>query len=318
MGFMVAPDPYTRERRVGFPNHLSHGGRVGRRCSFSRCEARAACEPSARAEISRILSASMNEATRARRGSRALPVVLAMLAGFLGACPRQVDSPEVPAPEPEPGPRWQSATFTLAGRTLELPLALSPPRSIGPSHTVLFLLDDLLYADEDPQAVVPAAWVESATVVVLPLSRLITAGQPMGQALLAGQVQVVHELGAQLRARGGGPVVLVANSLATMIGARAVGRESTPFAGYVGAGQLTSFAAGRAWLRATGPRARQRGRQCSAAQLAPGGPQLRGQRCRTRRAAASRGLRCMSGRSRRPRSLRLPGRHPREAARRVR
>lgn len=199
-----------------------------------------------------MLSTAMNGSTRARRSSRALPVVLAMLAGSLGACPRQVDSPEVPA-EPESGPRWQGATFTLAGRTLELPLALSSLRSIGPSYTVLLLLDDLFYADEAPVAVVPDAWTESATVVVLPLSRLVTAGQPTGQALLADQVQVVHELGAQLRARRNAPVVLVANSLATMIGARAVGRESTPFAGYVGAGQLTSFAAGHAWLRATEP-----------------------------------------------------------------
>jgi hypothetical protein len=179
-------------------------------------------------------------------------VVLAMLAGFLGACPWRVESPAVSAPAPASGLRWQSATFTLAGVAHELPMARATQRSVGPSPTVLLLLDDLLYPKEAPQAVVPAAWVETATVVVLPLSRLVTEGQPMGPARLEGHAQTVHELGAELRASEGGPVVLVANSLATMVGARAVARESTPFAGYVGAGQLTSLAEGHAWLRATG------------------------------------------------------------------
>lgn len=174
-----------------------------------------------------------------------------MLAGFLGACPWRVESPVVSAPAPVSGPRWQSATFTLAGRTHELPLAHATRRSADASPTVLLLLDDLLYPEEAPQVVVPEAWVESATVVVLPLSLLVAEGQPTGQARLEGHAQVVHELGAELRASEGGPVVLVANSLATLIGARAVTRESTSFAGYVGAGQLTSFAEGHAWLRAT-------------------------------------------------------------------
>lgn len=179
--------------------------------------------------------------------------VLALL--VLGACPSPVDRLPQPAPPHLDAASWDELELIVAGRPMRLPFApASAPSTHASPRAVLLIVDDLFRPGEDLTQVVPRDWLTDANLVLVPLSRLVAAQAGPAASLLERCAAGIDELGAQLRARGlGERVVLVADGLATTLGARAVAREPTPFTGYVGAGQLTSLAASKVWRDAPDP-----------------------------------------------------------------
>lgn len=167
----------------------------------------------------------------------------------LSACASPTEPLSSPAPLHHRAPSWGELELSIGGSPVRLPLAAaSPPATHTSSRAVLVLVDDLFRPGEDPTEVVPRDWLTDGNLVLVPLSRLLAAQGDLTGPLLERSAAAIDELGGQLRARGlGERIVLVADGLATPIGARAVAREATPFAAYVGAGQLTSMAASAAW-----------------------------------------------------------------------
>ncbi len=143
---------------------------------------------------------------------------------------------------PKSAQTWQPLEIVVDETPLALQLSERSPRGEDEKRAVLLVVDDLGRSGE---GVVPPSWVPSNNLVVLPLSALL---QP--QDSLDEPAAALGAVGEQIQERGlGRHVTLVAEGLATPVGALAATREDTPFAAYVGVDQLTSLSASRRWLQ---------------------------------------------------------------------
>lgn len=180
--------------------------------------------------------------------SRSACGLMALL--LLDGCSSTATRLSIPSPPPR-SPSWERLLVSLGGRTLTLPFARAIPAAPAVPRTVLVLVDDSFRADEDSTQVVQPDWLTSDNLVLVPVSQLLALEFGPADALLERCAARVDELGLQLRSQlGGERLVLVADGLTTLIGARVVARDSTPFDGYVGASQLTSLSASKVWLEA--------------------------------------------------------------------
>lgn len=169
---------------------------------------------------------------------------------LLDGCGSTAPRPSLRAAPPS-APSWKGLRLSLGERTLTLPFAPAVRPAPAKPRTVLVLVDDSFRAGEDPTQVLSPDWLGDINLVLLPVSQLLAMAPGPADTLLERCAAWTEELGVQLRSQlPSERLVLVADGLTTLIGARVVAREATPFDGYVGASQLTSLSASKVWLEA--------------------------------------------------------------------